>query len=108
VRAKVDLTEVVKTLNGVYPNLVTFTASSGPELSIERDDWRHGAFTKALLEGLEGQADGIVNGRRDGRIDTLELSTWLSRRVAELTGDAQHANFDSGGTPPFPLFQSER
>jgi hypothetical protein len=103
-----DLTEVVKTLNSVYPGLVTFTAFSGTELSEQRDAWRHGAFTKALLEGLAGKADGIVSGQKDGRIDTLELGTWLSRRVAELTGGKnQHANFDSGGVPPFPLFQVE-
>jgi hypothetical protein len=101
------LTEVIKTLNSVYPNLVTFTASSGAELSVERDEWRHGAFTQALLEGLAGKADGLGGGRKDGQIDTLELSNWLARQVAELTGDAQHANFDSGGAPPFPLFQVE-
>jgi WD40 repeat protein len=106
-RARVDLTEVVKTLNSVYPNLVTFTASSGSELSVELDKWRHGAFTQALLEGLAGKADGLGGGRKDGQIDTLELSTWLARRVGELTGDQQHATFDSGGVPPFPLFQVE-
>jgi len=106
-RARIDLTEVVKTLNSVYPSLVTFTASSGAELSVERDEWRHGAFTQALLEGLAGKADGLAGGKKDGQIDTLELGNWLARRVSELTGDAQHANFDSGGSPPFPLFQAE-
>jgi uncharacterized caspase-like protein len=106
-RTRVDLTEVVKTLNSVYPGLVAFTASSGTESSIERDEWRHGAFTQALLEGLTGSADG-VGGKKDGRIDTRELGNWVSQRVAELTGDQQHADFDSGGVPPFPLFVLER
>jgi WD40 repeat protein len=101
-RARVDLTEVVKRHSSVYPGLVTFTASSGSELSEERDDLRHGVFTAALLEGLAGKADGMVGGQKDGRVDTLELGNWLSRRVSELTGDHQHAVFD-GGTPPFDL-----
>jgi uncharacterized caspase-like protein len=106
-RSRVDLTEVVKTLDNIYPSLVTFTASSADEPSVERDEWRHGAFTQALLEGLAGKADGIIGGEKDGRVDTLELSAWLVRRVAELTRNQQHANYDSGGVPPFPLFQVE-
>jgi uncharacterized caspase-like protein len=107
VQTRVDLTEVVKTLGSVYPGLVTFTASSGSELSEERDEWQHGAFTAALLEGLAGKADGMVGGQKDGQVDTLELGNWLSRRVSELTGDHQHAIFDSGGTPLFALSKTE-
>ena len=98
-RARADLTEVVKSYRSAYRDVVAFTASSAAELSYERDDWEggHGAFTAALLEGLAGQADGIIGGKKDGRVDTLELSAWLAVRVAELTGDTQHPTSDIGG-----------
>ena len=54
---------------------------------MERAEWGHGAFTKALLEGLQGKAD--LNG--DGVVETAELATWIVQRVRELTGGDQHA-----------------
>jgi WD40 repeat protein len=101
-RARADLTEVVK--RSADRNLVAFTASTAAELSFEREDWEggHGAFTAALLEGLAGKAD--VD--KDGRVDTSELSVWLSWRVAELTQARQHALSESGEAP-FPIFQVE-
>jgi len=39
--------------------VLVFAASRGEEASIERQDWEHGAFTKVLLEAMEGKADAI-------------------------------------------------
>ncbi|HSS51995.1 MAG TPA: caspase family protein, partial [Thermoanaerobaculia bacterium] len=110
--ARVDLTEVVKKQkidHVAYRKIVAFTASTSTEPSLERDDWGggHGAFTAALLDGLAGKADGFIGGEKDGKVDTLELSAWLIKRVPKLTDSQQHPLFDSGGTTPFPLFQVE-
>lgn len=104
VKSSADLTRVVKEMSSLYSGLVTFAASTGWEVSVERKEWGHGAFTLALLEGLRGKADGFGGGDRNGRIDTEELGAWIKKRVRELTDDRQHAIFDSGGVPPFDLF----
>jgi WD40 repeat protein len=67
--------------------VVVFAASQGDEASVERDDWGHGAFTKALLEGLEGKAD---TEPQDGSLTIQELREYVIARVEDLTGGAQH------------------
>jgi WD40 repeat protein len=66
--------------------VVVFAASRSAEPSFEAKEWKHGAFTKALLEGLGGNADLI----RDGKISLSELQTYVAHRVTALTGDRQH------------------
>jgi len=46
---------------------VILTASDANELSMERDDMKHGVFTYYLLEGLRGKADLIKMGDHRGR-----------------------------------------
>ena len=65
----------------------------------------HSHFVTALLEGLKGQADFEMSGRKDGRIDTLELYFWLKSRVAALSGDSQHPVF-LGNSKALPLFSA--
>ncbi|MFZ1107962.1 MAG: hypothetical protein WAN43_06420 [Rhodomicrobium sp.] len=68
-------------------NAIVLASSTSGELSQERDDWRHGAFTKALLEGLAGAADIMP---KDGVITIDELNLYVKERVKELTGGLQH------------------
>ena len=52
----------------------------------ERDDWGNGAFTKAIVEGIElGKADLLGKGF----ITTSSLDTFVESRVAELTEGKQ-------------------
>ena len=82
--------------------MVTFAASTDLEDSVERKEWGHGAFTKALLEGLAGAADR----NHDGVVEWPELGTWIGQRVLELTGGNQHATFSQPpGLPSFPLYR---
>jgi uncharacterized caspase-like protein len=67
-------------------DIVLLTSSTGNEASYESADWGHGAFTKALLEGLGGQADYD----RDRKIFVRELDHFVARRVEKLTGGRQH------------------
>jgi len=67
--------------------VVVFTASRGDEASIEREDWGHGAFTKALLEGFSGEADTYPV---DKQVSLAELRDYVTQRVEELTSGRQH------------------
>jgi len=67
--------------------VVVFTASRGDEASIEREDWGHGAFTKALLEGFSGEADTYP---KDKQVSLAELRDYVIQRVKELTSGRQH------------------
>ena len=67
-------------------NAIVLASSTGSESSLESEQWQHGAFTMALLEGIAGKGlhydPGIVT------ID--ELNVYVKRRVKELTEGLQH------------------
>lgn len=65
--------------------LITFASSMGRELSLENEAWNNGAFTKALVEGLQGKA-----ANREGIVTIASLDAYISDRVKELTGGRQH------------------
>jgi len=66
--------------------LIVFASCMPREQSLERDDWGHGAFTKAVLEALGGKAD--ANG--DGVVTLSEAEAYVADRVKELTDGRQH------------------
>lgn len=77
--------------HGYGGRIFTYSAFSESETPIEtRDEWRHRAFTRALLEGLAGDAD---LGPKDDVIDSNELGRWLKGRIPELTDNQQHPLF---------------
>jgi uncharacterized caspase-like protein len=82
-----DINGVVNDFTSAENGVVVFAASEGREVAYEEQSWGHGAFTKALLEVLNGQAD-VFRGRREITVAGLEF--WLSDRVKELTKDRQH------------------
>ena len=82
-----DITSVVNEFSAAENGIVMFASSTGRELSAESSEWQHGAFTKALLEGLSGKADYT----HDGVITFDEMNLWLSERVRGLTEEHQHA-----------------
>ena len=61
-------------------------ATKPGEDSKENRDLKHGAFTYALLEGLNGAAD--ADG--DGIISVSDLFGYVARRVPQLTKGEQH------------------
>ena len=81
-----DPSEAIRELTSEENGVVIMAASTGDEESLENDEWGHGAFTFALLEGLGGKAD--VNG--DAVIHLRELDFFISDRVKELTEGVQH------------------
>ena len=92
--AAADATGIVNRMARAESGIVMFASSTGREVSYESKEWSHGAFTKALLEGLSGKADY----QQDGHITVAELNLWLSSRVAELTDNRQNAVMLKPGT----------
>ena len=95
-----DMTSVLRELVNAESGVVVMTASTGKESSQERPGWGHGAFTKALIEGLDGKADF----NRDQTVDVKELDLYITNRVKELTEGSQHPTTEIPRTMPnFPL-----
>ena len=81
--------------------LMVMASSTGNEFSREDPAWEHGAYTRAILDGLTGKGDYDGNGV----IDTGELGSYVSTRVKELTGGLQHPTSETTtGYSAFPLF----
>jgi uncharacterized caspase-like protein len=64
---------------------VIFASSTGDQVSFEKLEWMNGAFTKALLEGLKGEA----HPEKAGPISIALLESYVARRVKELTSEQQ-------------------
>lgn len=95
-----DIGSIVNELSSAENGAIVFSASTGKEFALEDEKWGHGAFTKALLEGLDGKAD--LKG--DGRITITGLDYFLSERVKELTGGSQHpTTAKPPSVPNFPI-----
>ena len=98
----IDMAELVRSSLATKNGIVLLTSSTGVEASYESADWGHGAFTKALLEGLGGQADYD----RDRQIYVRELDHFISRRVEKLTNGRQHPTTEiPESMPNFSIFQ---
>jgi TolB-like protein len=69
-------------------------ASKPGEQSKERAALNHGAFTYAVLEGLEGRGDADS----DGALSVSELFGYVARRVPQLTNGDQHPYNKMEGT----------
>jgi len=95
-----DMTSALRELVNAESGVVVMTASTGKESSQERPGWGHGAFTKALIEGLEGEADYD----RDNTVDVKEIDLFITKRVKALTNGSQHPTTEIPKTMPnFPL-----
>ena len=99
-RGPLDINIVINELSSAENGVVVFSASTSSESSYEREEWNNGAFTKALVEGLNGAAS-IGN---TGRITYNMLNVYISERVKELTKGQQHPTMISPQTvPDFPI-----
>ncbi|SFC87063.1 caspase family protein [Spirosoma endophyticum] len=96
-----SMDEVVRDFTSAGVGATVFASSTGNEKSQESDEWKHGAFTKALLDGLDGKADYDHNGV----IYTKELDAYITQRVKELTGGTQHPRtYNTADINDFPIY----
>ena len=79
-------------------NIIIFAATDTQTLAWELAHLSHGAFTYALIQGLEGKAR-----RSDGSVTVLGLGAFISDEVASLTEDKQKPTFHISGATNFML-----
>lgn len=84
-RKGLDINYVANDLSSPENGVVVMAASTGNQSSQERKDWGNGAFTKAVLEGV----DGLADTRGKGTITYKMLDSYVSWRVEELTNKKQ-------------------
>jgi uncharacterized caspase-like protein len=95
-----NITEVLNELSSAESGAVVFASSTGRQRSLEKAEWQNGAFTKAVVEGLNGKADVL----KDGRITLSSLDLWIADRVKALTGGQQApVMLKPGQAPNYPL-----
>lgn len=102
-RKGLDINYVANDLSSPENGVVVMAASTGNQSSQERKDWGNGAFTKAVLEGVDGHADT----RGKGTITYKMLDSYVSWRVEELTNKKQTPfTIVPVGIVDFPVAQS--
>lgn len=75
---------ISRTLQFAQPGVIGFYSSTDSQQSNEAEKWQNGVFTRALLDGLAGEArDG------QGNITTLELERYIKTTVANETDGIQ-------------------
>ncbi len=98
--ALTDIMGIVNELASAENGAVVFASSTGKQYSFENPDWKNGAFTKAVVEGINGKADYVGKGR----ITINMLDLYVSERVKELTkGKQTPATAKPQTIPDFPL-----
>ncbi len=85
-RPRVDINVLANTVSASENGgIVVFASSTGRQVAVESGALGNGAFTKAVVEGIErGDA-----ARRDGLITTSTLDSYVVSRVGELTDNQQ-------------------
>jgi uncharacterized caspase-like protein len=84
-RRSADTDKLARELAMGNGGAVVFTSSGRRQYSLEDAAWGNGAFTKALLEGLKGQADLF----QEDYVSVKGLDVYLNRRVRQLTNNWQ-------------------
>lgn len=102
------IADAKKLIADTPPGIVVITSSSGQESSYEDAEWGHGAFTKAIIQGIEKQnadfdADLIIS------ID--EVFRYIEKEVPELVktklNREQHPAI-AKKTRDFPIFSFKK
>ena len=95
----------VEQLRRTKNGMVMYASSASDTKSKENEDWKNGAFTKALVDAFNGAA------RTDGDIglSTQQLDQYLYKSVRQMTDFKQTPIFmNPNGMEPFELFTYEK
>ncbi|MCX8039578.1 MAG: hypothetical protein N3B15_03260, partial [Planctomycetota bacterium] len=104
-----DATELLNRLADAEVGVVSFHASTARQPSWEREEWGHGAFTKALVEALTGEAPGVRDPFLRSILDNdplthTRLHGYIAERVRQLTDGVQSPTYVAPSTvPDFPI-----
>ncbi len=95
-----DINAIVNQLASAENGIIVFSSSTGGQSSLEDARWNNGAFTKALIEGLNGEADKFG----EGKITTGMLGVYANYRVGKLTeGKQTPVTIKPSSIPDFPI-----
>ena len=95
-----DINAFVSELASAENGVVVFTAATGRQVSLEDPAWGNGAFTKAVVEGISGQADF----QHTGKITHKGLDYYVAERVKVLTkGRQSPVSIAPAGITDFPI-----
>jgi WD40 repeat protein len=104
-----DMNILINELSSAQNGVLVISASTSGELAYEVPDlslgmltappWNNGAFTKAVIEGLNGAAES----RRTGRVTYASLVDYVTDRVVELTNNHQHPSLGAQGGQNLPI-----
>jgi len=100
-RGDADITTAIKDLIAAGTGQVIMTATTDNSAAYEDPSWEHGAFTKALMDGLKYmQADFDKNDI----VTIKELDFYITKRVKELTeGHQKPTTIVPKSIPDFPI-----
>jgi uncharacterized caspase-like protein len=79
--------------------VVVFSAAKSNQFALETEQMEHGLFTYSLINGLNGAADLY----KDQSIRLLELATFVSAQVNELSKNRQSPEYYLSGLDDFLL-----
>ena len=99
-RGMTVVSPVVNELASAENGAVVFSSATGRQFALENEAWGNGAFTKGVVEGLQGKADYGATGR----ITLNMLDLYISERVKELTqGQQTPTTVKPPNVPDFPV-----
>jgi WD40 repeat protein len=103
---RVDNERLINSLNNdsaIRNSSAIFTASRGDQQSLEIETYRHGIFTYAILQGLQGEADTY----KKGVVTTTALELYLKYKIPELAELVKRQQnpviFRAGGLDEFEM-----
>ncbi len=97
----IDINGAIKSLMVAGTGQVIMTATTGNSYSYEEDKWKHGAFTKSLIDGFNGQADYDD----DKIISIKEIDLFVTKNVKKLTkGKQKPTTIIPESMPDFPIY----
>lgn len=95
-----SLDGLIDELSAAENGMVVFTAARGDQLSLEKTEWGHGAFTRAVLDGFQG---GAAPGKAR-EIWVVGMESYVSTAVRGMTGRSQQPmTFRPATMPDFPM-----
>jgi WD40 repeat protein len=96
-----DITGALKEMMSAGSGQVIMTATTGGTYAYENKEWGHGAFTRALNDGLKS---GFADYDKNGVITIKELDFYVTFRVKELTkGKQKPTTIVPDSIPDFPI-----
>lgn len=91
--------DLLRDLIAEESGLIVMCSATGREVAQESHEHRHGIFTVAILEALEGKAEKS----KDGAVYLTALDAYVTKRVKELSKGQQHAVTVKPAVRDFPV-----